>query len=41
MSSALGVAGQGRLNINNKFSPKKSGRSPKASGQKEKEVWGK
>ena len=35
MSPALGVAGQGRLNMNNKFPPKKIWAKPKQAGKKE------
>ncbi len=35
VSPALGAAGQGRLNINNKFPPKKIWAKPKQAGKKE------
>ena len=35
VSPALGVEGQGRLNMNNKFPPKKSGEARKQAGKKE------
>ena len=41
VSPALDGVGQGRLNTNNNFPPKKIGQSQRAGGQKEKGVWGK
>ena len=35
MSPALGGVGQGRLNTNNNFPPKKIGTNPKQAGKKE------
>ena len=41
VSPALGGVGQGRLNINDNFPPKKNLDEIQAGGQKEKGVWGK